>query len=89
MASNLQSAVMSFEDFRKLLAEELLVGEEALVPQASFIADLAVDSIRLVEMILRFEELGIHVPPEAAWEIQTVGDAYNYYLKNAGDGVKS
>lgn len=81
--TNPPSGVLSFHEFRKILAEELLVSEESLVPEASFITDLAVDSIRLVEMILRLEEFGVEVPPEVAWQIQTVGDAYQYFVDNA------
>jgi len=74
---------LSFEQFRKLLAEELKVDEERVVPEASFIEDLLVDSIRMVEMILRLEEEGFTIPLEAAWQIETVGDAYRYYVDNA------
>jgi acyl carrier protein len=76
------SGRLSFNEFKKILAKELLVSEEKLVPEASFITDLAVDSIRLVEMILRFEELGVKIPAELAWQIQTVGDAYQYFVSN-------
>jgi acyl carrier protein len=73
---------MSFEQFRNLLVEVLAVSEEKVTPEASFITDLAVDSIRMVEMVLAIEELGVKIPPEAAWQIQTVADAYNYYLEH-------
>jgi acyl carrier protein len=80
--SNVLSGELSFDQFKKILAQELLVSEEKLIPEASFITDLAVDSIRLVEMILRFEELGVKIPAELAWQIQTVGDAYKYFVEN-------
>jgi acyl carrier protein len=80
--SEMLSGELSFDEFKKILADELLVSEEKLVPEASFITDLAVDSIRLVEMILRFEEMGVSIPPELAWQIQTVGDAYQHFVKN-------
>ena len=77
------SGTLSFDEFRRVLAEELLVSEEKLTPEASFIMDLAVDSIRLVEMILRLEELGVRIPAEVAWQLQTVGDAYEYFVNNS------
>jgi acyl carrier protein len=80
--SNVLSGELSFDQFKEILAQELLVSEEKLIPEASFITDLAVDSIRLVEMILRFEELGVKIPAELAWQIQTVGDAYKYFVEN-------
>ncbi len=72
--------VLSFEEFRSFLANVLEVSEPALTPDAHFLNDLAVDSLRLVELMLRFESLiGKKISIDAAWEILTVGDAYNYY----------
>ncbi len=72
--------LLSFEEFKKVLAEELSVDEEKITPEASFINDLFVDSIRLLEMILRIETFGVKLCPESAWQIRTVKDAYEYYL---------
>ena len=71
-----------FDDFKKVLANVLMIEEEKLVPETSFTADLYVDSIRWVEMALRIEQLGVDMPAEAFWEIQTVGDAYKYYVSH-------
>ena len=71
-----QTSKLTFEGFRKILARELEVDEERIVPEASFFSDLCVDSIRMVDMMLRLEELGISIPLEVAWQIETVGDAY-------------
>jgi acyl carrier protein len=73
-----QSSKLTFEEFRKILARELEVDEERIVPEASFFSDLCVDSIRMVDMMLRLEEMGISIPLEVAWQIETVGDAYRY-----------
>jgi len=73
---------LTFEEFRKMLAEVLLVDEAKLTPEASFLNDLMVDSIRWLEMALSIERLGVSIPTEALWDIQTVGDSYSYYLKN-------
>jgi acyl carrier protein len=67
---------LTFEEFRSLLAEELQVDEERVIPEASFFSDLCVDSIRMVDMMLRLEELGLRIPLEDAWQIETVEDAY-------------
>ncbi|HNS50781.1 MAG TPA: acyl carrier protein [Anaerolineae bacterium] len=73
---------MSFEEFRRVLAEVLLVDEAKLTREASFLNDLMVDSIRWLEMALTIERLGVQIPTEALWDIQTVGDSYEYYLRN-------
>jgi len=75
------SGKYSFEEFKKIIAEELLVDEEEITPRTSFLTDLRVDSVRMVDMMLRLEEQGISIPLEAGWQIETVGDAYQFYLE--------
>lgn len=67
---------ITFEEFRHVVAEELQVDEDKVVPEASFLEDLFADSLRLVQLMLRMEEMGISIPMERAWQIETVGDAY-------------
>ena len=74
-----KSEPLSFEQFRCMLAELLSLPMERLVPEAYFVGDLGVDSIRMVEVFLSLREMGLDVSPETAWRIQTVGDAYGYY----------
>lgn len=75
---------ITFEEFRRIIAEELDVDESQVVPEASFVEDLLADSIRLVEMMLRLEEMGITIPVDVAWEVRTVGDAYRFYAEQMG-----
>ncbi len=78
---------ISFEDFRRLVAQELQVDESRVVPEASFVQDLYADSIRLVELLLNLEQEGISIPFEEAWSVETVGDAYRLYVEHvAGRG---
>jgi acyl carrier protein len=77
---------LSFEAFRTMLADMLNVDEAKLRPEASFITDLGVDSLRLVQVLLRLEQMGFKLSLESAWRIQTVGDAYRYYQEQVGDG---
>jgi acyl carrier protein len=74
---------ITFEEFRRIIAQELQIEESQVVGDASFVEDLMADSIKLVEMMLRMEELGIDIPLESAWEVQTVGDAYRVYSEHA------
>jgi acyl carrier protein len=78
--ANSNGRPLSFDEFRRLLAEVLLIEEEKLRPEASFADDLYVDSLRWADMALRIEEIGAQIPTEAFWEIQTVEDAYKTYL---------
>jgi len=74
---------VTFKDFRRIIARELQVEEEKVIREASFAEDLLADSIQLVELMLRMEEVGIDIPIEAAWEVETVGDAYGVYKEHA------
>ena len=71
---------ISYDEFRKIRAEVVLVEEDRVTPKASFTKDLYVDSLRLVELVLSIERLGAEIPSEKFWEIQTVGDAYYTYV---------
>ena len=72
-----------FEEFKLLVAEQLHVEEEKVRQEASFIDDLMVDSIQLVDLMLKLEALGINIPIEEAWDVRTVGDAYRLYQQHA------
>ena len=77
---------ISFEQFRSLVAKELQVDESQVGPETSFVQDLYADSVRLVELLLRLEEAGIDIPFEEAWNVETVGDAYQLYSRHASSG---
>ncbi len=83
----IESKVLSFTEFRQFLSDSLGIAEAALTPEAHFLNDLAIESLKLVELIVPFEtQLGVHIPTDAAWEIQTVGDAFKYYVELARNG---
>jgi acyl carrier protein len=74
---------LSFEAFQAMLIDLLEVNVEQVTPDAYFITDLGVDSIRMVEVLLRLEEMGLEMSPDLAWRIQTVDDAYRFYQQYA------
>ncbi len=70
---------------KKIIAEQLSVAEERIVPEARFTEDLEADSLDLVEMIMSLEEeFGVEIPDEAAESIRTVGDALTYINTHQG-----
>ncbi len=71
-----QREPLSLEAFQAMLAELLDVDATQLSPDTHFVTDLGADSLDMLEMLLRLEELGIDLSLDAAREIQTVGDAY-------------
>lgn len=57
----------------------------AVVPAASF-ADLDVDSLSMIEIMLAVEErFGVHVPDDDADQLETVQSAVDYIMR-AGSG---
>jgi len=78
-----------FEQLKEIIVEQLGVGEDEVVPSASFIDDLGADSLDLVEMIMSIEERfsqssqKIEIPDEDAEKLVTVQDALDY-LKDLG-----
>jgi acyl carrier protein len=73
------------ERLRKIIAEQLGVSEEEVVPEASFIDDLNADSLEMVDLIISLEEeFGIQVSDEDAEKIKTVKDAIDYLNDRLG-----
>lgn len=70
---------------KKIVAEQLNVDEEKVVPSARFTDDLNADSLDLVEMIMSLEEeFGVEIPDEDAENILTVKDAMDYIESHVG-----
>ena len=71
---------MSVEDkIKEIVADKLSVDSEKVTPEASFMSDLAADSLDLVELIMSMEEeFDIEISDEAAEKLTTVQDAINY-----------
>jgi acyl carrier protein len=64
---------------KEIIAGQLEVASEKLVPGASFIDDLKADSLAVVELVLALEqEFKITIPEEDTEKIKTVGDAIGY-----------
>jgi acyl carrier protein len=74
---------LSFPAFQELLADLLQVDIAQLAPEAYFVTDLGVDSLHMVQVLLRLEKMGFSISLELVWQIQTVGDAYRYYQEHA------
>jgi len=73
MSANIEETV------KKIVAEQLGVDMEKVVPAASFIDDLGADSLDTVELVMALEEeFDQEIPDEDAEKIRTVQDAINY-----------
>lgn len=67
---------------KQIVADQLGIDEDQIVPEASFIDDLGADSLDIVELIMALEEeFDMEIPDEDAEKIKTVQDAIDY-IKN-------
>ncbi len=79
---------MSNEDIQKGLAEivEEVAGVEAadVTADKSFVDDLDIDSLSMVEIAVQAEDkFGVKIPDDELANLKTVGDAVTYIASNA------
>ncbi len=67
------------DKIKQIIADQLSIDEDEVVPDASFIDDLGADSLDIVELIMAFEEeFDIEIPDEDAEKIKTVQNVIDY-----------
>jgi len=72
-----------------IIAEQLGVSTEKVVPEARFIEELGADSLDTVELVMALEEqFGIEISDEDAETLKTVGDLLRYLEKTPDRPVK-
>ncbi len=72
------------ERVKKIVVEQLGVGEEQVTPEASFVDDLGADSLDTVELVMALEEeFDTEIPDEEAEKITTVQQAIDYIQAHA------
>lgn len=78
---------MSVENkVKSIIADQLGVEGEEVIPGASFTDDLGADSLDIVELVMAFEEeFDIEIPDEDAEKIAKVEDAVSYISEHAED----
>ncbi len=69
---------------KKIVVEQLGVGEDQVTPDASFVDDLGADSLDTVELVMALEEeFDTEIPDDEAEKITTVKQAIEYIQANA------
>ena len=72
------------ERVKKIVVEQLGVGEDQVTPEASFVDDLGADSLDTVELVMALEEeFETEIPDEEAEKITTVQQAIDYVTEKA------
>jgi acyl carrier protein len=74
---------ITFEIFQKHLSRLTGLEPGQLTLETNLVVDLGLDSLKLLEIVLEFEKLGVPVSLADAWGIQTVGDAWQVYQRMA------
>ena len=75
----------SMERIKKIIVDRLGVDESEIREDSSFVDDLDLDSLDIVELIMAFEEeVDIEISDEDAEKMKTVGDAINEIRKREG-----
>ena len=75
----------SMERIKNIIVDRLGVDESKITEDSSFVDDLVLDSLDIVEPIMTFEEeFDIEIPDKDAEKIKTVGDTINEIRKREG-----
>jgi acyl carrier protein len=60
------------------------VAQDRVTPEKSFVDDLEVDSLAMVEIAVHAEEMfGVKIPDDVLANLRTVGDAVNFVAANS------
>ena len=69
------------EKMKEIIAEQLGVDEDEILPETSFKEDLGEDSLDLFELTMALEEeYDVEIPAEELESIETVNDVIEYLL---------
>ena len=71
-----------FEEVKKILCEQLHLGDVTITPDSRIKEDLGADSLDILQMLMTIEdERGVTIPDEALATFKTVGDIVAYLEK--------
>lgn len=71
------------DTLRSIVSEIAGIDESAIELDKSFVDDLDIDSLSMVEIAMEMDsKLGVGIPDEELKNIKTVGDAVNYVKAN-------
>lgn len=66
---------MTFDKIKALIADQLDIDEDSIKETSSFTDDFNIDSLEVVDLIMRVEEeFGIEIPEDQSENFKTVGD---------------
>ncbi len=68
-----------FQKLKTIVVDQLGVDEENVTMEATFVDDLAADSLDIIELVMAIEEeFDLEIPDSDAEKIVTIGDVVKY-----------
>lgn len=68
----------------EIVEEVAGVAKDEVTPEKSFVDDLDIDSLSMVEIAVQAEDkFGVKIPDDELANLKTVGDAVNYVANNS------
>lgn len=68
-----------FEKIKDILKDYVEVPAESIVPEANLVADLGLNSLDVINLVLDFEDMfGVEIPDEDIGRFVTVQDVVEY-----------
>ncbi|MBA7589678.1 Acyl carrier protein [subsurface metagenome] len=72
----------SMDRIKKIIVKQSGIDESKITENSSFLDDLGLDSLDIIELIMELEEeFNIEIPDKEAEKIKTVGDVIKYLNK--------
>ncbi|MBA7529856.1 Acyl carrier protein [subsurface metagenome] len=72
----------SMDRIKKIIVKQSGIDESKITENSSFLDDLGLDSLDIIELIMEFEEeFNIEIPDKEAEKMKTVGDVIKYLDK--------
>ena len=69
----------TFQKLKSIVVEQLGVNDENVTMEATFVDDLAADSLDIVELVMTIEEeFDLEIPDSDTEKIVTIGDVVKY-----------
>jgi acyl carrier protein len=76
------------EGLGEIVEEIAGVPADEVTPNKSFVDDLDIDSLSMVEIAVAAQDkFGVEIPDEQLKDLKTVQDVVNFVAKNAGDSA--
>jgi acyl carrier protein len=73
---------MTPDDIKRVICEQLGANPDQVTREMRFQEDLGADSLDLVELVMKLEEVfDITVPDDEAQKLKTVGDAIDFVVR--------